>query len=286
MFEHPRAWSLHPTYLVTFTLCDSTQFRGLKKYYPHPNDFHICVSSQIAPLNAGTVLTACSPRSLIGIWHLSYPVLSSCFPSSKPVPPTESSVNGNSILPDAWARNLGVIPDSSLSLTSHFQSVRKSCWLQCRRHPVSDCSHHLRSIRASSIPHLDYQQPPNLVPHQPDLNTAARVILLKCTSAWNTPSASWLTQSERQHPCHGLLGSARPGLLSLLLSLHFCLLFASLVLLQPHWAFLEHTPASVPLHIPFTLFQMPSLLRGSISSLVYESLSLVLLSQWGPSPPA
>ena len=119
-----------------------------------------------------------------------------------------------------------------------------------------------------------------------NLNTAARVILLECKSAWNTPSASWLTQSERQHPHHGLRGFSRPGLLSLLLLPHFWLLFASLVLLQPHWAFLEHTPASVPLCIPLTLFQMPFPLHGSISSLVYESLSLVSLSQWGPSPPA
>ena len=248
MFEHPRARSLHPTSSVTFTLCDSTQFRGLKKYYPHPNDFHICVSSQIAPLNARTVyLTACSPGSLIGIWHLSYPALSSCFPSSKLVPPTESSVNGTSVLPDAWARNLGVIPDSSLSLTSHLQSVRKSCWLHCRRHPVSDCSHHLRSIRASSIPHLHHQQPPSPVPLQPDLNTAAwsqhRVILLKCTSAWNTLSASWLTQSERQHPYHGLLGCARPGRVSLLLC--------------PHWSYCSRTGHSSNTLLPLCAFAHP-----------------------------
>ena len=88
----------------------------LKKYHPHPNDFHIFVSSQISLLNSRTVcLTTYSPRPLKGISNFSYPILTSRYPSSKPVPPTIISVHGNSAPLGAQAKIWGVIPDSSLS---------------------------------------------------------------------------------------------------------------------------------------------------------------------------
>lgn len=160
---------------------------------------YVQLPTSVSPLGDLKTISAC-----LNLSTSSSP--SNCSTHSLPLP-----AGGSAILPIAQDKNLGVVPDSSPSLTSHVPSIRKPCQLCLLVGPEPNhisspprVSHHLCSGLWIGLPALPS---PTVSSLQHSQSEPLQIDVRPCHSAAHAPAkASHYVQNKSESPHHGLCG--------------------------------------------------------------------------------